>query len=213
MLKKIENYSVFDYFIAAHLTDAFLNIDHKSPDMVAFEEKLAQTGQFVYVADLIQLKMLYSSDECRKFFGVESGVVEPDYYYNNTHADDLDRHRLGRLKLLKTGYDLYNTQTGYRILSTNFKIKNSQGEYIDLLNQCYIFYSDIPIKTSYCLAVHTNVTETMKKLGGFHYYFGKNKTNFRYPDEKLLMTGNVFTKREFEILKCLRDGLDSQQIR
>ena len=47
---------------------------------------------------------------------------------------------------------------------------------------------------------------------GFHYYLGNDLSYFRYPDEKLLMTGNIFTDREFEIIKLIKDGHDSEQI-
>jgi DNA-binding CsgD family transcriptional regulator len=212
MLKEIEDYTIFDDFIAAHLPGGFIDINHKSPEVTIFEEKLAETGQFIYIADLIQLKMLYSSKKCREFFGVDSHIVEPDLYYTRTHPDDLDRHSLGRAKLLRTGYDLYNLQKGTRYLSTNFRIKNAQGKYINILSQCNIFYNDNPVKTSYSLTVHTDVTEIIGNMVGHHFYYGIDRSYFRYPDIKLLMIGNNFTDREIEILSCISEGLDSQQI-
>lgn len=35
---------------------------------------------------------------------------------------------------------------------------------------------------------------------------------FKYPDEELLGIGNIFTKREFEIIKLIELGLNSEQI-
>ena len=37
-------------------------------------------------------------------------------------------------------------------------------------------------------------------------------SNFRYPDEELLMMGVPFSGREFEIIKLIESGLNSQQI-
>lgn len=35
---------------------------------------------------------------------------------------------------------------------------------------------------------------------------------FRYPDQEMLQMGNVFTKREFEIIKLIATGLNTEQI-
>ncbi|PLW98203.1 MAG: hypothetical protein C0591_05020 [Marinilabiliales bacterium] len=37
-------------------------------------------------------------------------------------------------------------------------------------------------------------------------------SKFRYPDKELLNIGNIFTRREFEILKLIALGHDSEQI-
>ena len=49
-------------------------------------------------------------------------------------------------------------------------------------------------------------------MNGFHYYYGDDISFFRYPDEELLMTGNIFSEREFEIIKLVQEGFDSGQI-
>jgi DNA-binding NarL/FixJ family response regulator len=41
---------------------------------------------------------------------------------------------------------------------------------------------------------------------------GNDPSYFRYPDEELLMTGNIFSDREFEIIKLVQQGFDSEQI-
>jgi len=35
---------------------------------------------------------------------------------------------------------------------------------------------------------------------------------FRYPDDEFLSVGNIFSKREFEIIKLIMSGLSSEQI-
>ena len=37
-------------------------------------------------------------------------------------------------------------------------------------------------------------------------------SNFRYPDEELLLKGNIFSDREFEIIRLIHSGLNSEQI-
>ena len=51
----------------------------------------------------------------------------------------------------------------------------------------------------------------MKKQG-YHYYVGNDLSKFKYPDDELLKIGNDFTKREFEIIKLIELGLNSEQI-
>ena len=41
---------------------------------------------------------------------------------------------------------------------------------------------------------------------------GNDLSYFRYPDEDLLMIGNIFSDREFEIIKLIKEGYDSEQI-
>ena len=45
-----------------------------------------------------------------------------------------------------------------------------------------------------------------------HYYVGSDPAMFRYPDEALLKIGLNFSDREFEIIKLIAEGLDSEQI-
>jgi len=35
---------------------------------------------------------------------------------------------------------------------------------------------------------------------------------FRYPDEEMLMKGNIFSDREFEIIRLIESGLNSEEI-
>ena len=37
-------------------------------------------------------------------------------------------------------------------------------------------------------------------------------SKFRYPDKELLNLGNIFTRREFEIIKLIASGRSSEQI-
>jgi DNA-binding NarL/FixJ family response regulator len=41
---------------------------------------------------------------------------------------------------------------------------------------------------------------------------GDDLSYFRYPDEKLLQKGNIFSEREFEIIRLIGTGLDSVDI-
>jgi DNA-binding NarL/FixJ family response regulator len=41
---------------------------------------------------------------------------------------------------------------------------------------------------------------------------GPDLCYFRYPDDEMLMTGDVFSGREFEIIRNIESGLSSEEI-
>jgi DNA-binding NarL/FixJ family response regulator len=73
-------------------------------------------------------------------------------------------------------------------------------------------YSEIPYRSVFVSMVHTDITNITHLKHGFHFYEGQDLSFFRFPDKQLLMIGNVFTNREYEIIECIEEGLDSQQI-
>ena len=82
-------------------------------------------------------------------------------------------------------------------------MRNPKGVYTEMLYQDFMFYSNSPRSTVYVLQVHTNLEPFKLNKNGLHYYAGNDRSNFRYPDDKLLSQGYFFTKREFEILKLM----------
>ena len=86
------------------------------------------------------------------------------------------------------------------------------GNYTNQLVQCYFYYSPDHDKTVYMINIKTDISWCKRIKNGFHYYMGNDPSYFRYPDEELLMTGNIFYEREFEIIRLLQQGLDSEQI-
>jgi DNA-binding CsgD family transcriptional regulator len=119
---------------------------------------------------------------------------------------------LGRAKVIKMGHDLYAAESGFRYLSSNFKIKTPGDQYSEFLIQNYLFYTTIPYKTAFYLKVHTKIDWFKKFKRGYHYYDGNDLQNFRYPDEKLLSIGNIFSQREFEIIKLVESGFSTDLI-
>ena len=91
-------------------------------------------------------------------------------------------------------------------------MRNSLGNYSNILVQCYLVYTTIPRKTVFFLKVHTNIDWWKKKDYGFHYYIGEDLSYFKYPDQELLNMGMLVSHREFEILKLVEQGLSSEQI-
>jgi hypothetical protein len=109
------------------------------------------------------------------------------------HPDDLVRYNIGRLKLFDLGQQIFIQKEGSMVISSNFRIKNSPGDYVNTLFQCYLFYTDVPYKTVFMLQILTDISWFKNFKLGYHVYFGKDRAFLRYPDEDLLLMGNIFT--------------------
>jgi DNA-binding CsgD family transcriptional regulator len=70
----------------------------------------------------------------------------------------------------------------------------------------------VPYKTVFFLKIHTNIDWHKRIKHGYHYYVGTDLSYFKYPDDDMLMKGNIFSGREFEIIKLIETGLTSEEI-
>jgi hypothetical protein len=205
-------YCLFFDFIEKYLPDGFQSIDTGSSYMLDLESSVSASNQFFFIADQIQLKVLYASKNCKAFLGIESTDIEPASFLKSIHPGDLNRLLLVRTKIFQIGGEILVAKKGISLISTTLRFLSSSGDHINQLVQCYLFYTDFPFASIFRLQVHTDISGFNKTRHGFHYYVGDDLSYFRYPDEKLLMTGNNFSMREFEIIKMVSEGLNSEQI-
>jgi DNA-binding CsgD family transcriptional regulator len=206
----------FDYrhcinFYETFKLQAFQNLNLDNPVVINMEEKLNETGQFFLINDLIELKAVYYSKGAYDFFGVDPGKLNPSVIYEAVHPADITRFSNARTKIIKMGMDVFNNLHSEMFASSTFKTRNRSVKYIDLLFQVYICKSDLPVKTAYGIQVCTDVTR-MGIQKGFHYYTGTDVSLFRYPDKQYLKMGNVFSNREWAIIKLIANDLVSEQI-
>ncbi len=207
-----QDYHLFFKFIEKYSPTAFKGIDPENKLMLDLEQMMKVNDQFIYVADAIHMKILYSSMRSTDMIGIEPEDVSFYHFMEATHPDDIQRLNIGRTKLIKKAQDIFIAGKGSALLSANFKYRNASGTYSNYLTQNYLFYSSIPYKTVFYIKVHTNIDWYKKLKHGYHYYIGNDMMYFRYPDEELLQMGNVFTKREFEIIKLIESGLNTEKI-
>ena len=207
-----QDYTLFHEFIETYLPMGFNGINPNDPLMLELEGMMQKNNQFFFIADLIQMKILLTSKRSTEMIGIEPDIVTPYHFFDATHSEDIERHSLGRAKLFKLGQEFFIARKGNALLSTNLKILSVDGKYKNLLFQCYLFYSETSIKTVYVLQIHTNVDWYKKLKNWQHYYIGNDLSYFKYPNEKLLHIGNIYTKREFEIIHLIEQGLNTEQI-
>jgi len=206
------SYTLLFKFIDTYWKDGFRAINDSHPIIRSLDEFMERNNQFFFIADIIQVKILFTSKRSTDMIGIEPEVVTPYHFFEATHPEDIHRHDLGRSKLFGLAQGLFIEKKGNALMSGNLRIRNPLGAYSSLLLQCYLFYSSSPVKTVYCLQVHTNIEWYKKLKHGYHYYIGNDISLFRYPDDELLKIGNIFTDREFEIIKLIHSGLNSYEI-
>lgn len=211
-MKLTQDYDSFFKFIEVYGPYGYTGIDPNDPLILELEEMMEARNQFFYISDLIQVKVIYTSKRCKEMIGIEPSDLTLYHLFEATHPQDMQRNSLGRAKVLKMAHDLFVAEKGFKIISTNFKVKNPEGNYSELMMQLYLFYSTIPYKSAFLLKIHTNIDKLRKIRHGYHYYLGEDLSYFRYPDEELLQTGNIFSDREFEIIRLVGSGLSSEKI-
>jgi DNA-binding CsgD family transcriptional regulator len=206
------DYNLFFKFIEAYTPTGFYGIDPSDALLEELERTMDQNNQFIYVADVIQMKIHFTSRGSKTILGIPPEDLTFYQFMEATHPGDIQRLNLGRSKLVKVAQDLFIAEKGYAILSANYRYRIPSGEYSDFLVQCYLFYTTIPYKTVFFLKIHTKIDWHKRIKNGYHYYIGTDLSCFRYPDDDLLNKGNVFSAREFEILKFIATGLSSEEI-
>jgi len=206
------DYSGLIHFFENSIAQSFRNLNPDEPGLLSLEKKLNETGQFFFILDVIQLTGIFYSKGAYNFFGVKSGQMNPAVVYTAIHPDDVKRFNNARSKLIKLGMEVFNKPVGKTYLSSNFRVKNSKGQYVDLLFQDYICVAGPPVNRAFLIQLHTNITGMIHNRNGYHFYVGPDQSYFRYPDKDYLRIGYFFTKREWEIIKYIAAGLDSDQI-
>lgn len=206
------NYNIYFDFIESYLPEGFSSIKKNHPLIKALEAQEKTGKQFMYIADLIQLKLIYATEGSKSLIGVAPDELSFSHFMDYVHPDDATRLNTGRTKLLKMAQDIYVAQKGAVLLSTNMRYLNAEGECSNILLQNYLFYSTTPRKTVYFLKVHTNIGNCNQFKNGYHYYNGTDLSMFRYPDNDLLKVGPICTQREMEIIELIELGHSTNEI-
>ncbi len=211
-MNSFRSYTLLFRFLETYTPVGFKDIDRNDPLMIELEGMMERNNQFFYIADIIQMKVLFTSKRSTQMIGIEPKEVSPYHFMECTHPEELQRLNRGRAKTIKLAQDLFITGCGKTIFSTNFRMHTPVGEYSNILIQGYMYYTTVPYKTVFYLKIHTNIDGFKKIKHGFHYYIGNDLSFLRYPDDEMLNMGNVFSDREFEIIKLIESGMNTEQI-
>jgi DNA-binding CsgD family transcriptional regulator len=212
MKNTFEDYSVFLRFFESFSVSGVEGIDPDEPIMAELDDWMEQHNQLFYIADAVLFDILFISKGVHRMFGIEPDKVAAGFFLTTTHPDDLKRHHFARTKLLNRAQEIYIAKRGTRIISSNFRAQTPQGDIANFLYQGYLFYSKEPYESVFLILVITNISGFENIHKGFHFYSGNDRQYFRYPDDKLLMSGMIFSFTEFRIIELIEEGLSSKEI-
>lgn len=207
------NYSIYHDFIETYLDSGFLNINEEDPIMQELKKVNEQNDQFFLVMDLSEIKVIYTSNRSSVMLGIDPEEMTPLEMVDKVHPDCLHRFGMARSKLLSMEKDLQLSSKNPAILSTDIKMLSPDDKgTINLLFQCFVFYSPTPHRAVFEIQVMTNIDSYKIKKGCFHYYSGNDTTLFKFPNEDLLKLDHKLSSREFEIIMLISTGLNSSDI-
>ena len=211
-MNKPYNYNIFFDFIESYLPSGFLNINPDDPIMQQLEHLMEPNDQFFSASDLGQMQYLFTSKRCLQILGVEPVELDPGFFMNAIHPDDLHRLVLGRTKMYQLAQEIYAAKAGSALMSFTLRFLNPEGEYLNLLGQAYFFYTTLPRDAAFLIQVVSNLDKGIKVNPDGHWYIGRDVSLFKFPDEKLLQMGSNLSDREYEIVKLIASGLSSKEI-
>lgn len=206
------NYSVFIEFFKTFAQAGLEGMGFEDPMMIELEHLTERNNQIFYISDAILLDMLFISKGVNTMFGIKQEKVPQGFFLTTTIPEDFRRHQLARAHLLSQAQKLYIQKSGTRIISTNVRARKPDGSCFHLLYQANLIYSKVPYESVFLILVITDISEFEKMPKSFHYYSGDDRRFFRFPDEELLMIGNIFSHSEFNIIELIEEGLSSKEI-
>ncbi len=212
MMTDNQNYDLFIKFFDAYAPRGFKDIDPADSLMVELENMMEIKDQFIYVGALTKMDIIFVSKRSVQMMGIKPEDLHPDHFFQAAHPDDFIRGSMGRLRLFKMAHNVTVAKAGYSLMSSNYRIRNAQGNYSNMLMQLYVLYRKLPYESTFVIKVHTNIDWCRKLKYGYHFYTGNDLSFFRYPDKDMLMVGVPFSNRELEIIHLIESGLNSYQI-
>jgi len=212
MLINPYSYSIFIDFIESYLPSGFLNIKVDDPIIQKLDEAMEENDQFFSVFDMRQMKYLFCSKRSVNMIGIEPDELNLNHWLELVHPECSERLGMVRSQLARIEMDLFMASKGSSLLSYNLKIRKPTAGYTNILFQDYFFYTPIPRRCVLIIQIYSNVNELNLKKSNVHYYCGTDLSFFKFPDEKLIEMGNLFSIREFEIIKLISQCFNNEEI-
>jgi DNA-binding CsgD family transcriptional regulator len=211
-MSKPYDYKVFHNFIEHYLPGGFMDISLTDPQLVWIEKLLELNNQFFFVGDIIRLKVLFTSKGSYEMLGIEPGSFDPAIILSSTHPNDIKRNSHVRTLTINTGQDLFINRKGTANISSNFRLKNKDGKYRNILFQTYLFFNTVPTETVFIFMLFTDISSISTAKNEYHLFSQNETSGFRFPDAEMLNQENLFSAREYEIIQLISKGLNSKLI-
>lgn len=207
------DYKLFLKFADLYKDTGFKNIDSSNPLMIDLEKVMKKNKQFFYIIDFSQLNVIYSSSRSLQMLGLKPEEMNPRNIFIKTHPEEVKRHSITTTRALKQTNEVFsNPEVNHIVMSTTHNFLTQSEKYQHQMIQSYVFKNKNKELNVYGMNIHTDISWFKKKIYGFNNYIGMDLSKFRFPDKDLILEGCVFSKREFEIIKLVKEGFSSDQI-
>ena len=211
-MQKKNYFDIFLKFIDTYIDSGFTKVDPEDPIVLQIDKLMEQNRQYFYIGDMLRFDLVYTSKGSVDILGIKPEDMDPGKIFTSTHPDDIQRHSTSRARMMKLCHDMYINGDDYAVMSTNLKFYHANGTTVNLLIQGYAFQKPELNPAVYCLFINTDISWFGPLKCGYNYYVGKDLSYLRVPDKELILTGCIFSNREFEIVRLIMEGLNSKQI-
>jgi len=212
MITENQDYNLYHGFFEHFSKAGIAGVSPSDPLLLELDKFMEMNNQLFYISDVILMDILYVSKSITTMFGIEPEKVTQGFFITTTHPEDFNRHHLARTNLVSMADELYILKKGQRITSLNVRARKPDGSYFNALYQANLFYSKAPYESVFLILVLTDISQVDYIHKSSHFYCGDDSRMFRFPDDTLLMEGNIFTPTEFEIIKLIDQGLSTNEI-
>jgi hypothetical protein len=102
-----KSYNLYSKFLETYTPVGFRGIQRNDPVVVELEEMTEANDRFFYIADMIRLEILFTSNRSVQMVGMEPEKLSTYYFMDSAHPEDIHRYSLGRSRLIKTAQELF----------------------------------------------------------------------------------------------------------
>lgn len=170
---------------------------------------------YFYFFDIKNLSFTYISPGTKKVLGFEPEELTVPLFMSRIHPDDQAvflNHESAVIDFVKT---LSNDRIGKYKFSYDYRVMNKSGHYVRILQQVVAMQFEDNNNLLLTMGVHTDISHLKKNTTSVLSFIGLDGEP-SYIDvnvkEVYKVSGEIFTKREKEVLHFLLRGMQSQEI-
>lgn len=162
---------------------------------------------YIFIFDCYENKILYINNAFTTITDNDTNIFDLDFLIDMIHPDDQNYFFKSEEKGLNfTNKLLFNEHFKY-ILSYSYRIRRKCGEYITVRQQCQALEVNTSGHLTKTLVIHKIIDNYTTRPTDDYKIFDKSQNI--YIDEENCYN---LSKREFEILNLIKQGLNSQDI-
>jgi DNA-binding CsgD family transcriptional regulator len=182
-------------------------------------QNIFHVGDFYYyIVNFTSVEIEWISTDVTRILGFKDKMdFSLKYFFDNIHPDDKERFITYERKAIKFFNDLHPSKVLNYKLSYDFRLRQTDGNYIWILMQCVPIQSNDDGALIRVLDIHTNIThlKTDNQPSGLCFLGLNGEPSFINVcvDETLIIPSkDLFTPREKEVIKLTVEGNKSPEV-